>query len=113
VRCPTVCRPTRSIASLPYYARIGVSATYWLYGSCALGRETPGSDIDICLDAATLGMSELSVLETLIDELLLPKVDLVLLHQIDDPDLRAHIQHAGVEMRGTMASASEKQGGVC
>ncbi len=85
----------------------------WLYGSRALGRETAGSDIDICLDAATLGLSELAVLESQIDDLLLPwKVDLVLLHQIDDPDLLAHIQRAGVDLKGCTASASEQQGGV-
>jgi len=85
----------------------------WLYGSRALERETTGSDIDICLEAASLGMSELAVLEAQIDDLLLPwKVDLVLLHQIDDPDLLAHIQRAGVEVKGYMASASEKQGRV-
>ena len=78
-----------------------------------LERETTGSDIDICLEAASLGMSELAVLEAQIDDLLLPwKVDLVLLHQIDDPDLLAHIQRAGVEVKGYMASASEKQGRV-
>ncbi len=94
--------------------REGRIRNIWLYGSRALGKETTGSDIDICLEAATLGMSELAVLEAQIDDLLLPwKVDLVLLHQIDDPDLLAHIQRAGVEVMGYTASASGKQGRVC
>jgi len=76
-----------------------------------MGREATGSDIDICLDAPTLGMSELAILEAQIDELLLPwKVDLVLLHQIDDPDLLAHIQRAGVDVMGYTASASGREG---
>jgi len=82
----------------------------WLYGSRALGKEKPGSDIDICLDAPTFGLEELALLETQLDELLLPwKVDLVLLHQISDPDLLDHIRRVGIEVVGERASASREQ----
>jgi len=81
----------------------------WLYGSRALGREKPGSDIDICLDAPLLGMKALAMLEAQIDDLLLPwKVDLVFLHQITNPDLLAHIRRVGIDVLGRTAVASGK-----
>ena len=81
----------------------------WLYGSRALGRESPGSDIDICLDAPTLGMKEFAMLEAQIDDLLLAwKVDLVLLDQITDPDLLAQIRRVGIDLLFSTALASEK-----
>lgn len=81
----------------------------WLYGSRALGKEKPGSDIDICLDAPSLGLEDLAMLETQLDELMLPwKVDLVLLHQIRDPDLLDHIQRVGIEISGEKLSAGRE-----
>jgi len=83
----------------------------WLYGSRALGRQKPGSDIDLCLDAPTLGLSELARLEAQVDDLLLPwKVDLALLHQISNPDLLAHIQRVGVDLAANTASADNHHG---
>ncbi len=82
----------------------------WLFGSRALGREKPGSDIDICLEAPTLGTRELSALEAQIDDLLLPwKVDLTILHHIADPDVLAHIRRVGIELSGHSDSFHEKQ----
>lgn len=54
----------------------------WLYGSRALGREKPSSDIDLCVEASSLLLRDLHILESKIDDLYLPwKVDLSLKHQ--------------------------------
>ncbi len=68
-----------------------------LYGSRALGTYLPGSDIDLCIEAESLGLTELLSIENRIDDLLLPwKLDLSLLHQIDNPALLDHIRRVGV-----------------
>jgi len=68
-----------------------------LYGSRALGTYRQGSDIDLCLEGPTLGLTELLSMENRIDDLLLPwKVDLSLLHTIDNPALQEHIRRVGV-----------------
>jgi predicted nucleotidyltransferase len=67
----------------------------WLFGSRAMDRYQPGSDIDLCLDAPLLShASHLSLLAA-IDDLLLPwRVDLLLMHQLD-AEVLAHIQRVG------------------
>ena len=68
-----------------------------LYGSRALGPYLPGSDIDLSIEAESLGLTELLSIENRIDDLLLPwKFDLSLLHQIDNPALLEHIRRVGV-----------------
>jgi uncharacterized protein len=70
-----------------------------LYGSRAKGNARKGSDIDLCLDAEELTLQELIKLETQIDDLLLPwKVDITILHQIDNPALLEHIERIGVHL---------------
>ncbi len=70
-----------------------------LYGSRAKSNQRPGSDIDLCLDAAHLSMRELLKLESETDDLLLPwKVDLSVRQQIDNPALLAHIDRVGVSV---------------
>jgi predicted nucleotidyltransferase len=70
-----------------------------LYGSRAMGTYRPGSDIDLCIDAELLGLTELLSIENRIDDLLLPwKVDLSLLHKIDNPALLDHIRRVGVTL---------------
>ena len=67
-----------------------------VYGSRAKGNYKPGSDIDLTLVAPKLSLTELLKIENEIDDLLLPyKVDLSLLHQIDNPDLIEHIRRVG------------------
>lgn len=67
-----------------------------LYGSRAKGTNRRGSDIDLCLDAPEMTFSELLAIENRVDDLLLPwKLDLSLLHQIENPDLLEHIQRVG------------------
>ncbi|MDP8568071.1 nucleotidyltransferase family protein [Methylophilus aquaticus] len=69
----------------------------WLYGSRALGREKPASDIDLCIEAEALKLRDLHLIEGKIDDLNLPwKVDLSLKHQIDNPALVAHIEQLGI-----------------
>ena len=43
-----------------------------LYGSRAMGRQHPGSDIDLCLQAPEMTLSQLLSLGADLDELLLP-----------------------------------------
>ena len=67
----------------------------WLFGSRAMGRERPGSDIDLCVDAARLTHLDRLRLMADIDELLLPwTVDLALRHELS-PDLLSHVQRVG------------------
>ena len=55
----------------------------WLYGSRAMGRERPGSDVDLCLMGEALGHGELLRMMACVDDLLLPwQVDLTLRHQL-------------------------------
>jgi predicted nucleotidyltransferase len=71
----------------------------WLYGSRAMRRERPGSDIDLTLKGARLGHGELVRLMAAIDDLLLPwTVDLSLEADLD-PAVREHIQRVGVPLR--------------
>ncbi len=69
-----------------------------LYGSRAKGNFRNGSDIDLTLyGGSDLDMPVLYRILEEIDDLLLPyQVDLSLFHDIDDPELIAHIQRAGL-----------------
>ena len=70
-----------------------------LYGSRALGRQRPGSDIDLCLVAPTLGLGELLQLHARLDDLLLPwPIDLQLHHQINHAPLLEHIDRVGIRL---------------
>lgn len=54
----------------------------WLFGLRAMGRQRPGSDIDLCLEGEQLSHDD-------------PwQVDLVLQHELPD-DLRQHLQRVG------------------
>ncbi len=67
-----------------------------LYGSRALGRQRAGSDIDLCLEAPSMGLGELLELGAALDDLLLPwQIDLQLRHLIAHEGLLAHIERAG------------------
>jgi len=70
-----------------------------LYGSRALGRQRPGSDIDLCLVAPTLGLGDLLQLHARLDDLLLPwSIDLQLHHQINHAPLLEHIDRVGIKL---------------
>lgn len=69
----------------------------WLYGSRAKGNYRVGSDIDLCIESETLNLTELLVIETQLDDLLLPwKIDLSLKKYIDNNELLEHIDRVGV-----------------
>ena len=68
-----------------------------LYGSRALGRHKPGSDIDLTLKGVGLDLGVLNQLRTELDDLLLPySFDLSLYDQIQNPSLVDHIDRVGV-----------------
>ena len=67
----------------------------WLFGSRAMGRQQPGSDIDLCLEGAGLTHADRLRLMAAVDDLLMPwRVDLVLRHELP-ADLESHVQRVG------------------
>ncbi|MFM9103616.1 MAG: nucleotidyltransferase domain-containing protein [Cyanobium sp.] len=67
----------------------------WLYGSRAMGRQRPGSDIDLTLVAPTLRHDDRLRLMEALDDLLLPwSIDLSLHHELPEP-LRRHVAQVG------------------
>lgn len=69
-----------------------------LYGSRAMGNFKVGSDIDIMLMAPKLTLTDQLKIENELDDLLLPyKIDLSLSHQIENSDLKDHIQRRGLK----------------
>ena len=70
--------------------------TALIYGSRAKGNYRPGSDIDIALDALEMTYADCLRFATVLDDLMLPwRIDLSLLHQIDNPALLEHIDRVG------------------
>lgn len=68
-----------------------------LYGSRAKGNFKPGSDIDLTLIGNALTTTTLGDIDDALDDLLLPyQIDLSLFHQIDNAQLREHIERVGV-----------------
>lgn len=67
-----------------------------LYGSRAKGNYRRGSDLDLTIKGERVTLSEMMKIETELDDLLLPyKIDLSLLHKINDADLIDHIVRVG------------------
>ena len=67
----------------------------WLYGSRAMGRHRPGSDIDLTLVAPGLRHGDRLRLMAAIDDLLLPwSVDISLHHELPAP-LQEHVARVG------------------
>ncbi len=67
----------------------------WLYGSRAMGRHRPGSDIDLTLVAPDLRHHDRLRLMAALDDLLLPwSIDLSLQHELPD-SLRDHVARVG------------------
>lgn len=67
----------------------------WLYGSRAMGRHRPGSDIDLTLVAPDLRHHDRLRLMAALDDLLLPwSINLSLHHELPKP-LRAHVARVG------------------
>ena len=69
-----------------------------IYGSRAKGNYRPGSDIDLCIEAEQLNITELLKIENLLDDLMLPwKIDLSHKDKIDNTQLLEHINRVGLE----------------
>ena len=67
----------------------------WLFGSRAMDRHGPGSDIDLCLEGPALSHSDRLSLMAAVDDLLLPwRVDLVLRQELP-AELYDHVQRVG------------------
>lgn len=68
-----------------------------IFGSRAMGNYRNGSDIDLTIGGEAVTLSQLLKIENELDDLLLPyRIDLSLLHRIEDPELLDHIRRAGV-----------------
>jgi predicted nucleotidyltransferase len=68
-----------------------------IYGSRAKGNYRNGSDIDLTIVGDTITLSELMKIENELDDLLLPyKIDLSLLHKINEASLIDHVDRVGI-----------------
>lgn len=68
-----------------------------IYGSRAKGNYQKGSDIDLAIVGKSVNLSELLKIENELDDLLLPyKIDISLIHKIENMDLIDHINRVGM-----------------
>ncbi len=68
-----------------------------LFGSRARGNFRPGSDIDLALIGQTLTLADLIQLKDLIEQTNIPhKVDILLMHKLNNPNLHQSIQSNGI-----------------
>lgn len=68
-----------------------------LYGSRAMGNFKPGSDIDLTLFGPSLTSLEVGAIDEELDDLLLPyQIDLSIFQEIENGELREHIERVGV-----------------
>jgi predicted nucleotidyltransferase len=85
----------------------------WLFGSRALGRHGPGSDIDLCLEGPALEHNDRLALMAAVDDLLLPwRVDLVLRQELP-AELAAHVQRVGRRIWAAPSPASAGSAAPC
>jgi len=78
-----------------------------LYGSRALGRHRPSSDIDIVLFGKFLDLQKLFNIEDELDDLLLPyKFDISLYANINNRQLLDHIKRVGKVLYKSTADSS-------
>ena len=92
--------PENSLAQIVALLRAteGVE-TAKIFGSRAMGNYRDGSDIDVAAVAPSLGHHQYLRLCSKLDDLMIPyKIDLVLIHQIDNSSLVEHIQRVGIEL---------------
>lgn len=70
-----------------------------LYGSRALARHRPASDIDLALIGPGISADALASIDAELDDLLLPwMIDLSCLASIQHPALLDHIERVGLEL---------------
>ena len=67
-----------------------------VYGSRAMGRQRPASDIDLTLIGAAIDVGTLARIEAELDDLLLPwMIDLSRLADLSHPPLLNHVERVG------------------
>ena len=72
-----------------------------LFGSRAKGNYQSGSDIDIAISADRLCIGELLQIKSQLDDLMLPyNIDIVVYEDIQNQNLREHIDRVGLSMEG-------------
>ncbi|MDE1344941.1 nucleotidyltransferase domain-containing protein [Vibrio aestuarianus] len=72
----------------------------WVFGSRALGTFKESSDIDIALEGKALTLNEIAMMLDTLDQSSLPyKVDLLIKHKITSPELLAHIEQHGLQIK--------------
>ncbi|WP_455621852.1 nucleotidyltransferase family protein [Parabacteroides sp.] len=70
-----------------------------IFGSRAKGTNKPGSDIDLAIKGAEVGKDDIAALWAAFEESLLPFfVDVISYESIRNPDLKAHIDRAGISI---------------
>ena len=72
-----------------------------MYGSRAKGNFRHNSDIDLMITAPSMSWEEFGQFGIEIDDLLLPwKVDLALMHQVENQELVDHVSRVGIRIFG-------------
>jgi predicted nucleotidyltransferase len=83
-------RVTKTLSHFPAVDKVVI------FGSRAMGKHKPSSDIDLALFGDGLSMDTVYALAHALDDLLLPVTfDLLIFDRMDNPDLIAHIQRTG------------------
>jgi len=76
-----------------------------IYGSRASGRHTPGSDIDLVL-FGDIDLETRNTIYLALDNLMLPwDIDLTIYGEVENPQLRMHIDRAGREIYRQFSAA--------
>ena len=87
--------PEVSARLLALFSAVPAVQEVWLYGSRAMGRHRPGSDIDLTLVAPGLRHADRLRLMGALDDLLLPwSIDLSLRHELPE-SLAQHVARVG------------------
>ena len=69
----------------------------WLFGSRAMGTYKDSSDIDLVVKGSELTLSDLEKILTKLELTTIPyKVDILIKHKINNPELLEHIEKFGI-----------------
>ena len=70
-----------------------------LFGSRAMGKYKPGSDVDLAIQGVNITLNDIISLSIQLEELdSLISFDLLNYSSINDPDILAHIKRVGITM---------------
>ena len=79
-----------------------------IYGSRAIGRQRPGSDIDLALFGEDLKPQTLKIIERELDDLMLPySIDVAIYESLKNAALKEHINRIGQDFLGRVST------GIC